>query len=545
MSDLERAEQGDALDDKAAPEAIDAAEAAAPEAIDAAEAGAPEAGDTAGESAPEPGDAVDSRSPEADDAAGASAPGEDDAPAADADAADAAPTAELLPRSSADPTEPMGDRDHTERRPAVETASDAKEEEAPRLHDVAGTLGGYLRGRIRLLRDIVARHRAAAAALALIAVAAVALLCVALAHSFAVPDDETIAADARARLEAPTYSGGTFGVDTALVTQGVDVRSVSRSQGAPEGTSPQFGASGYAAAEVVVSYAGQAVRADRGATLAYALVDGTWAPLPETADGGVSWHATAGVDQQKVARNAHLLLEWVDKHDGEKGQGLAELYADASVSVESETFDEGEQTDTLEVVCTRSESFSTLTCRLTVVFSFGQTNGQWEISQASADEEARSRDLDALLGTWQGTFQSQETDGGKCLAGRTGGLRVTIGSASATDGSGTISGTVSGVAHYHANPGADARASEGDAAFADVPFTGSLASDKDGRLVFEATLPEDVGGTVSLTLRFGTKQDPKRVEAQVTTEFPHTETIFIFPHEVTATYEDTFALTKL
>ena len=535
MSDLERAEQGDALDEKAAPEAIDAAEE-----------GAPEAGDTAGDSAPEPGDAVDSRSPEADDAAGASVPGEDDAPAADAaDAADAAPTAELHPRSSADPTEPMGDRDHTERRPAVETASDAKEEEAPRLHDVAGTLGGYLRGRIRLLRDIVARHRAAAAALALIAVAAVALLCVALAHSFAVPDDETIAADARARLEAPTYSGGTFGVDTALVTQGVDVRSVSRSQGAPEGTSPQFGASGYAAAEVVVSYAGQAVRADRGATLAYALVDGTWAPLPETADGGVSWHATAGVDQQKVARNAHLLLEWVDKHDGEKGQGLAELYADASVSVESETFDEGEQTDTLEVVCTRSESFSTLTCRLTVVFSFGQTNGQWEISQASADEEARSRDLDALLGTWQGTFQSQETDGGKCLAGRTGGLRVTIGSASATDGSGTISGTVSGVAHYHANPGADARASEGDAAFADVPFTGSLASDKDGRLVFEATLPEDVGGTVSLTLRFGTKQDPKRVEAQVTTEFPHTETIFIFPHEVTATYEDTFALTKL
>ena len=101
------------------------------------------------------------------------------------------------------------------------------------------------------------------------------------------------------------------------------------------------------------------------------------------------------------------------------------------------------------------------------------------------------------------------------------------------------------MAHYHANPGRDSEATEGDAAFADVPFTASLAGDEDGNLVFEATLPEDVGGTVELELRFGTEQDPGRAEALVTTKFPHTEMIFIFPHDTTATYEDTFTLVKM
>lgn len=477
----------------------------------------------------------------ADDSDGAD--GSDDADdSANPDATAAAATAELPSRAeregspAADPL--PGETGQTEKRSVVETP-DA--DGGPRHPGAAGAGAG----RLHVLADIISRHRAATVALALIAVAAVALLCVALAHSFAVPDNAAIAEDARSLLSAPAYSGGTFGVDTTLVTQEVDVRSVSRSESAPEGMNPQFGASGYATANVVVSYAGQSVRADRGATLAYALVDGTWSLLPGTANEGITWHATSGVDQQKVLRNVHLLLERLDDQAGEKDQSLADLYDNASVTLESEAFNEEEQTDALEITCTKSEPFSSYTCHLTVVFSFGQADGQWEVSQIEADEGAYERNLEALEGTWQGTFQSQQTDGGKCLSGRSSGLSVTIDSASAADGSATVSGTVSGVAHYHASPGADARASEGDAAFASAPFTASLASDKDGRLVFEASLPEDVGGTVTLELRFGTKDDPARAEALVTTEFPHTEMILIFPHEVTATYEDTFALTKL
>ena len=458
-----------------------------------------------------------------------------------ADATAAAATAELPSRAEREgsPTTDLrsDETGRTERRPVVETPND----DEPRRPGA----GDARPSRLHVLAGIVSRHRAATAALALIAVAAVALLCVALSHAFAVPDGGVVAEDARSLLTAPAYSSGTFGVDTTLVTQEVDVRSVSRSQSAPEGVSPQFGASGYAAADVVVSYAGQSVRADRGATLAYALVDGSWSLLPGTANEGISWHATSGVDQQKVLRNVHLLLERLDDQAGEKDQRLADLYADASVSLESETFNEGEQTDTLEIACTKSEPFSSYTCLLTAVFSFGQADGQWQVSEVRVEEGARSRDLSALLGTWQGTFQRQETDGSKCLAGRAGGLLVTIDAASATDRSGTIGGTVSGLAHYHASPERDSGSHEGDAAFSEVPFTGTLVSDEGGRLVFEAVLPEDVGGTVKLELCFGTEDDPARAEALVTTEFPHTETILFIPYETTTTYVDVFSLTKL
>lgn len=542
MSDLEHVEKSDAPDSPAekgegAP-VMEADAEAVPEPATETE--------TEAEAVPEPEPDAES------DAAPKTVPGTDPTPEAaiapapepepdDADATAAATTAELPSHAERDNSLTTnlrpGETGRTERRPVVETPND-DEPRRPGADDARP-------GKLRVLADIVSRHRAATAALALIAVAAVTLLCVALSHAFAVPDGTVVAEDARSLLTAPAYSSGTFGVDTTLVTQEVDVRSVSRSQSAPEGVSPQFGASGYAAADVVVSYAGQSVRADRGATLAYALVDGSWSLLPGTANEGITWHATSGVDQQKVLRNVHLLLERLDDQAGEKDQSLADLYADASVTLESETFNEDEQTDTLEITCTKSEPFSSYTCLLTVVFSFGQTDGQWEVSQVSASEGAYDRNLEALVGTWQGTFQSQETSGGKCLSGRSGGLSVTIGSASAADGSATVTGTVSGVAHYHANPGSDTESSGGDSTFADVPFTASLVDDEGGRLVFTADLPEDVGGTVSLELRFGTEEDPGRAEALVTTKFPHTEMILIFPHEVTATYEDTFTLVKM
>lgn len=295
-----------------------------------------------------------------DEAAGAA--GADAGRALD-DAAGAAGAAAT--RDDAAPTEELGHAGEVERtleRPAADaTAPRPAPQDAPGLRDVGGTLGGYLRGRVAVLKGLLARHRAAAAALALIAVAAVALLAVALSRALAVPDAATVQADARALLSAPDYSGGTYGFDTALVLQDVDVRGISRSQTAPEGTSPAFGASGYATAQVVASYAGQSVRADRGATLGYAQVGGQWSVLGDVLDGGVSWRATGGVDQQKVLRNVHLLLERAD--DGAEGvTPLTELYAGCAAVVEDETFDEDAQTDTLVIACTRDEGFSTYAC---------------------------------------------------------------------------------------------------------------------------------------------------------------------------------------
>ena len=458
-----------------------------------------------------------------------------------ADAAPAEPTAEL---GTAGPETPA-DEAPTERRPPVDATAPrpaAPAGEETRLRDVGGTVMGYLRGRARVLSGLVRRHRGATVALALIACVAAALLGVALFRALAVPDAATVEADARATLSTPEYSGGTYGTDATLVTKGVDVRSVSRSQTAPEGTSPQFGAAGYATAEVVASYAGQGVTADQGATLSYALVDGTWTILPGTTNEGVTWHATTGVDQNKVLSNVHLLLERVDAADAGEPP-LAELYANAAMAIESESFDEEAQTDTLEVSCVRTEAFETYECLLTVTFSFSQTNGQWGVSQVEASGTARERNLEALLGTWSGEFRSQQTDGGKCLAAREGGLTVEVLGVSVGEDAVMLSGYVSGVAHYHANPADDAASCKGDVALGEVHFTARLESEDEG-LVFVAELPEDVGGDASLTLRFGTPEDPSAAVAEVRSEFTYDDAILFIPYERTATYVDSFTLLR-
>lgn len=460
----------------------------------------------------------------------------DEGAAAPAEAAEPAP----------EPTAELEAETPTVRRPPVEATAPrpaAEGADAARLRDVTGTLASYLRGRAALVADLARRHRGVSAALALLACVAATLLGLALMHATAVPDEATIVADARSLLEAPTCSGGTYGTDATLVAQGVDVRSVTRSSTAPEGTSPQFGASGYATAEVVASYAGQGVTADQGATLSYALVDGTWTVLPEVTNEGVTWRATQGVSQDKVLSNVHLLLARADEaDDGEPA--LADLYAGSETSIEDETFDEAAQTDMLEIVCSRSGAFEAYECRLAVTFSFSQTSGQWGVAQVEVGAGARERNLDALLGTWAGAFQSQRTDGGKCLAAREAGLTVEVLDWSSADAAVTLSGTVSGLAHYHANPADDAAACDGDASLEGVGFTARLSEEDEGGLVFVAELPEDVGGTVTLTLRFGTEQDPSAVTAEVLTEFAYDDAILFIPYERTASYTDLFALTR-
>lgn len=434
----------------------------------------------------------------------------------------------------------------TERRPPVEATAPRpatpERPDEPRLRDVGGALASYLRGRTALLADLVRRHRGATVALALIACAAAVLLGIALSRALAVPDEATIADGARTVLSAPEYSSGTYGTDTTLVSQDIDVRGVARSQTAPDGTDAQFGASGYATAEVVLTYSGQSVSASQGATLSFALVDGAWSVMPGVTNEGVSWHATGGVDQDKVLSNVHLLLARADEADGTE-PALAELYADAAVAIEEESFDEDTQTDTLTISCIRTEAFETYECLLTVTFSFSQTSGQWGVSQVEVSDGARERNLHALLGTWTGAFQSQRTDGGKCLAAREDGLAVEVLGASVGEDAVVLSGYVSGVAHYHANPADDTASCAGDVALGEVHFTARLESDDEG-LVFVAELPEDVGGDAVLTLRFGTSEDPSAASAEVRSEYTYDDAILFIPYERTATYVDSFTLTR-
>lgn len=466
-----------------------------------------------------------------------------EAPAGEKDGGAAAEgTADTKPTQALEaPTEELDrpETERTQRRPLVD-------ETAPRpSDDAARSLGGSVRGRVALLAGIARRHRAVTAALALMACVVVALLGIAFVRAATLPDVATVQADARALLDVPEFSGGTFGTDTPLVAQDVEVHSLARADAAPEEAGAAFGAAGYATAEVVITYGGQSVSATRAATLSYALVDGTWSVLPGVVDGGVAWHATGGVDQEKVLRNAHLLLERADKGADEGATPLADLYADAGVTVESASFDEAEQTDTLELSFAREEAFLSYACHLSVTFSFAQASGQWSVAEVSVAEGARTPNLDALLGTWQGAFQSQRTDGTKCLAGRSAGLTLEVLGTSTSDSAVMLSGELSGLAHYHAHPGEDSESCDGDLTFEGVAFTARLTGDAgDGPLEFVATLPEDVDGTVTLTLRFGAEDDPGRVEALVETSYPATETVLFIPYERTLTYTDAFTLTR-
>ncbi|MBM6774688.1 hypothetical protein [Olsenella profusa] len=492
------------------------------------------------------------------------------------DAREEAPTERLAPEGPAAEEEPDGldaTLDELELGAAPDVGAGPAADEAPEATAPRPTPAeaprppeqepSGVRARVAAFGALVRGHLVTSVLLAVIAVAAAAFLALALSHATAVPDQTTIEADARERMAAPAYSGGTYGADDVVVTRGVEVRSVSRSATAPEGSEARFGASGYAEAEVVVTYGGSTVSASLGATLAYAQVDGTWEGISgsDATTGALAWHATTGVDQQKVLRNVRLVLRRADELTGSadggadgsgdgaaQGVSLEEIYADSDVTIESESFDEDAQTDTLEITCSRTGAFESYVCRMTVTFSFGQSSGRWEISSVEVADGARERSFEPIMGSWQGAFQRQDTDGTKCLAGRSAGLTITLDSSSTTDGVTRLSGTLSGLAHYHARPDDDTDSCDGDTPLEAVPFQATLVgghNDATGSdLTFVATLPEDVGGTVTLTLGFGTEDDPGAVVALVQTTYPHTGSILFIPYEETLTYTDVFSLTR-
>ena len=439
------------------------------------------------------------------------------------------------------PTEtPKGTTEPTLSRPPVEASAPhpaADPAPAPGLRDVTGTLGGYVRGRAAVVAAFVRRHRAASLVLALLAVAAVVCLALAFDRAGSLPGAEQIERDAREALATPVYEAGTYGYDDALVLREVDVRSVTRSATTPEGGQPRFGASGYADAEVVAAYEGSHVLADQAATLRYACVDGTWELIGGADDAQVAWRPLTGVDQERVLTNARLLLERAGEGTGD-GTALVGVYEGATTEVTRDSFDPDSATDELVVACERSDAFESYSCELTASFSFDSASGRWTLGTVGVSDDALERNLDPLLGTWVGTFRSQETDGTKCLAGRKAGLVVSVTGA----GTDTLTGTVSGVGHYHDHTADDIEGYEGDLSFEEVPFTARLTGDEG--LTFVADLPEDVDGSVSLTLTFGEADDPSRVSATVETSFSHTGSILFIPYDETIVYSDLFTLTR-
>lgn len=417
----------------------------------------------------------------------------------------------------------------TLRRPPVEP-------ESPReVDDGTPDASGPLRRCVAALARVIGEHRLGAAAAALLVVATV-IVAVALTAN-RLPSRELVEQDALSRLETPAYASGSFGRDDILVAREAEVRSVTPGEDAD-----------HALAEVLVTYSGSYVRAERSATLAYVRSGDGWAADGEPIDPRVSWEALAGPDPSRIAANVGVLLAQADRQlaaqGDEGGVTLEQLYAGTTARVDRLEYDPESGGCSVEVVCTRTEAFESYECRLSAGMAFRSSNGQWEVERLSVSDGGKARSLEPLVGTWRGTFAEQRTDGTKCLAGRVAGLELDIEGTVTKDGVSQVSGTVTGVAHYHEHPERDAESCEGDLELDAVPFTATLVSDEDGTLVLEATLPEDLGGSATLTLVLDGTGGLPTATAELSTSYRHKGSILFFPIEQTLTYTDVFSLVR-
>lgn len=439
---------------------------------------------------------------------------------------------------------------------------DADAHARPHLSDVTGITGSYLRASFADLLAACKRHKGGCLVFGAILVACVFILASAVLNARNVPGADFVEKDAWTRLGAPEYAPGVFGSQDNLYMSEVKVDSQRRVVRTNDSSQAQFGASGYAEAHVTAKFGNGSVVATKTATLSYAKVGSTWQGIGGEADASVSYEAVAGVPRTQVLANLDDLLAEGERSlkaasktaggsTGGAGLTLAQIYDGAKVSVESEDFDGEAQTETVSLTCVKASSFESYTCRLTAHFAFRPVNGVWEVESVEVNDDAKTRTFQPLVGTWEGTFQSQETDGAKCLGAGASPLSVTFEAAETADGDAgaRLTGSISALAHFHEHPSADSAACDGDEALADVRlvanYYGGHNADVDSDLAFVAALPEEVGGTVTVTFGFGVGGDPSQAVARVQTTYPHKGTFLFIPYDQTITYTDVYLLRKV
>lgn len=454
------------------------------------------------------------------------------------------------------PTEELG------RAQGKATRDGADAHARPHLSDVTGITGSYLRASFADFLAVCKRHKGGCLAFGAILVVCVFILASAALNARNVPGADFVEKDAWARLGAPEYAPGVFGSQDNLYMSEVKVDSQRRVVRTNDSSQAQFGASGYAEAHVTAKFGNGSVVATKTATLSYAKVGSTWQGIGGEADASVSYEAVAGVPRTQVLANLDDLLAEGERSlkaatktaggsTGGAGLTLAQIYDGAKVSVESEDFDGEAQTETVSLTCVKASSFESYTCRLTTHFAFRPVNGVWEVESVEVNDDAKTRTFQPLVGTWEGTFQSQETDGAKCLGAGASPLSVTFEAAETADGDAgaRLTGSISALAHFHEHPSADSAACDGDEALADVRlvanYYGGHNADVDSDLAFVAALPEEVGGTVTVTFGFGVGGDPAQAVARVQTTYPHKGTFLFIPYDQTITYTDVYLLRKV
>ena len=440
---------------------------------------------------------------------------------------------------------PRADGGDTQRRPAADAAGDGdgpggSGDAVPAEGDTS--LSARARSRLGTTMRWLGSHRRAVAVVAALCVAVVvAIVAAATLATVDAPSDETVVADALENAAKPKRSAGDFDADDPLVAQSATVTGKSARDGGVEVTAD-------------VTFSNGSVTATEEATLSYDRTGDGWDLVSIAATGEPSYHATRGVDEDAVVENAGQLLARVDRgsetgsdDSGSSGSGtMLEVYSGGDFEVTSESFSEKDQTDEVTVHCTKAGTYTSYDCDVTATFRFVPASGVWELASAEASEDALVEGLQPIVGTWKGTFQSQESTGAKCFGAKDEEFTLTI---TKTKGTSSIEGTVTCLAHFHADLDEDAESTKGDEVLSEVSFKGKALSPSgdlsDSLYEFQLTLPEDEGGSVGIAIGFGTTDDPDQVVAMVNTSHAYTKSFLLIPYDATATYVDTFTLTKV
>ena len=416
-----------------------------------------------------------------------------------------------------------------------------------KLADVANVAGAYARERREGAGSYLKRHPKGAALVAIALIVALCALVMAGIRASDLPSEETVRASARERVETPALSGGYYGYDDPLALASIEVGNRRHLSGAPEGTDhdTSFGATSYAEADVTLSYRNQYVAAVKTATLGFAERQGEWVAAGDPYNEQVAYAALSGVCEEKVLANIEYLYARADTSTDPSERSLQEIYADAALEVQVNSFDAVDQTNLVIIHCTSEEGAATYECLLTAEFSFVAANGMWELSSASATKDAKTRSLNLLEGNWEGSFQKQSVkssdNGNNCLAASSYPMQLVVDGFEEVDGETALNAHVSLVAHFHEPPSASTDYSSGDKKLVDEPITCKLVDEAGNKLVFEGSLPERAGGTVDLRLEV---DGDARITATVTTRHDYTEESWfgLIQEEKSVSYSDTYSL---
>lgn len=439
-----------------------------------------------------------------------------------------APTAELPNHDQeTQPSEPVAPTEQI--LPAAE--SPRVETEPTSLHGLASAAGSFAREHAARLKGLLSGRTLNLIIAAAAIVAAIAGIGIIVRNLTDLPDASKYRRDAQATLAAPTYDGGTYGSDEPLSLTDFEATGQHKEAKTPN----------ECLVNGIAHFSNGSVEALQEAQLTYVRQDDGWKCASADGVGGASYAAVTGPEPSKILSNLNSVLQRAEaSYAGEEsGTALPSLYAGAKAEMVEESFDAESQTYTCDLHLSHTATFTAYECDINATFVFRPSNGLWELTAASASKNAKDLTLTPLVGNWVGSFSEQEASGSKCFGAKANGLRINVTMAA----NGRIAGTLSATVHYHGEPSEDVNESEGDTELVDVPFSGTLLHQGDG-ITFSCHTPEDALGTVTLTLAFGTGEDPSAAIATLSTKHIYDATFLLFVYDREATFTDTFVLTR-